>query len=107
MKVVDCAQFRLWPRLAQHHGARQSRQQRGEVKSAVEAVGSFGQIAPRVLGVPDGVVAAADGALGVAQHHIHPTRALDLGGGASASGFEHRMRMIQLDDTRPPAERRR
>lgn len=37
MEVVDGAQFRLRPRLAQDHGARQSWQQLGEAKTAVES----------------------------------------------------------------------
>src|SRR6185312_6871196 len=97
MKIVDGAQFRLWPRLAQRHGARQSRQHLGKAKPAVESVSRLSQIAPRVLGLPHGVVAAADGALDVAQHHVHPARALDLGGGATTGGLQHGMRMIQFD----------
>src|SRR6185312_7376436 len=97
MKIVDGAQFRLWPRLAQRHGARQSRQHLGKAKPAVESVSRLSQIAPRVLGLPHGVVAAADGALDVAQHHVHPARALDFGGGATTGGLQHGMRMIQFD----------
>lgn len=60
MKIVDGTQFRLRPRLAQGHGARQSRQQLGEAKTTVEAVRRFSQIAPSVLDLAHRVVAAAD-----------------------------------------------
>lgn len=64
--------MQLLPKLAQHHRPRQSRQQLGEVKAAVEAVGGLGQIVPRILGLAHGVVAAADRPFDVAEHHVHP-----------------------------------
>lgn len=54
------------------------------------------------------MVAAADGALHMARHHVHPARALDLGCRPSSVGDQHGMGMIQFDDTaeaaRPIAE---
>lgn len=76
MKVVNSAQYRLRPWLAQRYGPRQSWQQLGEAKPAVEAVGGFGQIAPCVLGLPQGVVAAADGSFDVAEQDVHLARAV-------------------------------
>lgn len=104
MKIIDGPQFWLRPRLALHHGPRQSWEQFDEAKPTVEAVGCLGQIAPRVLGLPRGVVTAADGTFDVAEHHVHPTRPFDLGRSASAFGFQHGMCMIQLDDAPETAQ---
>lgn len=81
--------------------ARQSRQQLGETKPAVETVGSFGQIqiTPRVLSLTHGVVAATDRPLDVAKQHVDPAFALDLGGGTTARSFQHGVRMIQFNHT--------
>ena len=104
MKIVDGAQSRLWPWLAQHHRPRPPRQHLGEAKPAVKSIGGFGQIAPRIFGLPHGVVpwglplvvAATDRTLDVAEHHVDQARALDLGRRASARGFQHGMRVICL-----------
>ena len=96
MKVIDGAQFWLSPRLAQCHGACQPRQQLGEAKPAVKTVGGLGQIAPRVLGLSHGVVAAADGTFDVAEQDVYPARVLDLGGGAPPS-VSKAVRLSSLD----------
>ena len=98
MKIARHAQNRLGMRLAQHHGARQSRQYRAQVKSAVETVRRFRQVEARVLALSDRVVTAADGALDVAQQHVDPARAVDLAGGAAAARLQHRVRMARISE---------
>lgn len=61
-----------------------------------QSVGGFGQIAASTLGLAHRVMNAADGALGVAQHHIHSARALNLGRGAAAAGDKRGMRMSSI-----------
>jgi len=108
MKIVDGAQFWLWPRLAQNHGPHESRQHLGEAKTAVESVSRFGEVAPCILGLAKGVIAAADGAFHVAQHHVHPARTLDLSCRPSSSRLKHGVRMIEFNEaakaTQPVAE---
>ena len=71
----------------------ESWQHGGQVKAPVESPRSFRQVAPRILGLTDCVIAAADGTLDVAEHDIGPTRALGLGGRTTASGLQHGVRM--------------
>jgi hypothetical protein len=56
MKIARQAQNRLGMRLAQHHRPRQLRQDRTQIKSAVESVRGFRQVDARVLALPDRVV---------------------------------------------------
>lgn len=98
MNIVHGAQIRLRPRLAQGYGAHQSWYQLGEAKTAIESIGRLGQVAPCGLGLPHGVAAATDGASDVAEQHIDPARAFDLGGCPAAGDFQHGMRMTQTDD---------
>ena len=84
--------------LAEHHRPGQSRQHRTQVKSAVETVRRFRQVEARVLALPDRMVAAADGALDVAQQHVDPARAVDLAGGTAAAGLQHRVRVSGIGE---------
>lgn len=104
MKIVDDAQIWLGPGLAQRHGAGQSWQHLGEAKAAVKTVGGLGQIAPRVLGLSHGVATATDRPFDVAQQHVDPARALDLGGGAPTPGFQHHMSGSEFDHTPEAAQ---
>ena len=98
MKIARHVQNRLGMRLAERHRPRQSRQYRAQIKSA-ESVGSFRQIQARVLALPDRVVpwglplvvAAADGALEVAQQHVDPACVRGLTGFSwNAKAFQPR-----------------
>jgi len=60
MKVARSPQARLRTRLAAHHRRGKSRQHLAQAKPAVETIRRFGQVAPRVLGLFDGMVRAAD-----------------------------------------------
>ena len=76
----------------------ESWQHGGQVKAPVESPRSFRQVAPRILGLTDCVIAAADGTLDVAEHDIGPTRALGLGGGTTTSGVQHGVRMTKISE---------
>lgn len=59
-KIVSSAQHRLRTRRAEHGGAQQSRDHRGEIKPTVEPVLALTEVQPCVLGVRERMVAAAD-----------------------------------------------
>lgn len=68
------------------------------------AVRRLGQIASRVLGLANRMVAAADGAFDVGQAHVHPARALCLSGGTTAADHPYRVRMTSLLDASKAGE---
>lgn len=70
MKVARSPQARLRTRLAAHHRRGKSRQHLAQAKPAVETIRRFGQVAPCVLGLFDGMVRAADRPFEVAQHDV-------------------------------------
>ena len=104
MRIVDVVEFWLWPTLSQNHGTHESRQHLGEAKTAVEPVHCFGEVAPRVLGLAQGVAATADGALDIAHDYIHPACALDLGRSPSSFSCKLGMCMIQCDEAAKAAQ---
>ncbi len=95
MKIVRQTQDRLRTRPAEHHRAPVVAASR-QAKTAVESVGGFGQIAARILGLADRVVAAADGALDVGEQDIHPARAAHFASSSAAFGLQHGMRMLSI-----------
>ena len=60
MKVARNPQTRLRTWFAPHHRGRKSRQRLAQAEPAVETVRRFGQVAPRILGLFDGMVGATD-----------------------------------------------
>lgn len=103
MKITRHAQERLGMRFVQHPRTGRSRQHLAQAKTAVRTVGGFGQIQACLLGLPDCVVAPADGAFEIAQQHIDPACALDFAGGTSSFGFQHGVRMAGISKA-PEAE---
>lgn len=104
MKIARQTQMWLGTRLAGHDGVRKSWCEFAQAKAAVESVGGFCEVAACVLGLADRVIDAADGAFDVGKHDIDPARAGNFGGGATAAGFEHGVRMAGIDDATEAAE---
>lgn len=86
MKITRQAQCPLRTGLGVHQRRGQSWQQITQVRSTVEAVGGFGQIAASVLGLAHRMAHPAAGAFGVGQHQISPAGAFGLGRRTTASG---------------------
>lgn len=101
MKVARNPQTRLRTWFAPHHRGRKSRQRLAQAEPAVETVRRFGQVAPRILGLFDGMVGATDRPLEVAQDDVDPSRSSHFGGGAAAAGVE---RCVGVAGVFEPAE---
>ena len=91
-------QQRLCARAAEQHGAQQSWHEFGEAKAAVESVRGFAGIAPRVLGLSDGMAGAADGSFDVGEQHVDPACAVDFGGGLTTCGDECGVRVTAVGE---------
>lgn len=84
----------------QRNIARDSRGKHGgEMKPAIEPVRYCDKVTSGELGLLDRVIAAADGALGVAQHHAAPAGPARFASGTAAIGHGHGMRVASVDAT--------
>ncbi len=90
MKITRQAQGWLWMGLTEHHRAHQLRQHLAQTKTAVESVCGFRQMQARVLALPDRVVAAADRAIDLGQHDVHPECVLHFAGRTHLFAFQRR-----------------
>ena len=82
---------------------KQTRQHLTQAKAAIEAVGRFTEVTAGVLGLTDGVVAAADGSLDVGEHDVDPACTAFFGGRASAFALDNGVRVAGIGEA---AERR-
>ena len=75
-----------------------------QAEAAVGAVGGFGEVATRVLGLSDRVIDATDGPLHVGEHDIDPAGTGDFGRGASATRFEDGVGVTGVGNSAEAAE---
>lgn len=76
----------------------ESRQHGGQVRTTVDPPRGLRQVAPRVLSLADCVIAAADGALDVAEHYVGLARALRFRGGTTVFRVEYGVRMVEVGE---------